>query len=277
MAENNNGQDKNGEAQLQSELPTDNKATEEFELPEDANDRTREQFEKLKKHNQELAQKLEEKERQHTPSVLESLSPKQETQAPLDNNLFAQILNPSGYKHLNQGQIEQAKNDLIDEQGYLKADTLQQKLDALEARAKKAEERAVRAEKSFETYEQTSQTRNANEKYPYLDPNNENFDPGFYRAVKNELMGQMIETGKKDLVAAAEEVKKFYQLKPLKEKQVAQSAVEKQAEKAQINAGVAPSSHGSSAYTGEDYESLVASTRKGVKGSLAERLKRSGY
>jgi hypothetical protein len=278
MAEDNTGQDKNGEAKLQSELPTDNKAAEDFNLPEDVSDRTRQEFEKLKKHNQELAKKLEEKERQSIPSVLDSLSPKQDApaNAPLDTNLFANILNPDGYKHLNKEQIDKVKNDLVDDEGYIKADLLKKRLDDAEKRASDAEKRAADAEKRFENYEQTRETKLANKKYPQLDPKNENFDPGFYRAVKNELIGQMIE-GKKDLLTAAADAAKYYPLKEVKntQKEEEKKVEEKQEKKAQINVSVG--SNRNKAFDGIPDDDLAVATRKGVKGAVGERLKRAGF
>jgi len=83
MNEDTNVQDKEAEGNQQPELHTEQKPNEEAELPEDANDRTREQFEKLKKTNQEMSNKLRDFEnKSNAESVLDSLKPKAAPQAP---------------------------------------------------------------------------------------------------------------------------------------------------------------------------------------------------
>lgn len=264
MNEDTNVQDKEAEGNQQPELHTEQKPNEEAELPEDANDRTREQFEKLKKTNQEMSNKLRDFEnKSNAESVLDSLKPKAAPQAP---NFDFSLKTPT---------IEPDEEQLIDEQGYVNANVLQKSITDAKNRAEKAEREAQAIKSQFVNYEETQQTKLANEKYPELNPHSDKFDNNFYKLVRNELIGQMA-NGEKDVVKAAAEVRKYYKgqtesiEKPAEQKQDTQSD-----EKQQINAGQKRSTQTS--YNDAEESQLITATRLNKKGALAERLKRAGY
>jgi len=264
MQDDTNRQDKDVEREPQSELPSDEKTA---EGSDEMKGRTREEFEKLKRHNQELKQKLEEAEKakQELPDVMGGFRP----------NIPDPNINLGNYPSLNQNQVEDITQQIIDENGYLKADVLTAQLKAANESAKRAEERAKKAEQRFSKYEETSQTREAYSKYPQLNPNSQNFDPNFYKLVRNEMLNQITEN-RRDLVAAAEDVAKLYKPKTPKSEQEKEDMEKKEGQKKQINAGL-PTNLSGRNYSSSPDDALVEATRKGRKGALAERLSRAGY
>lgn len=229
-------------------------------LPDEVSERTREQFEKLKKQNSELKKQLENKQedqQEELPSILDSLRPSQQVNIP-----------PQNYSNLNKKEVEQIKNSFIDKDGYVNTDLLQKELQAANARAKKAEMEAQMTREEVRRFEESRQVREAHEKYPQLDPKSKDFDKDFYDLVKNEMVAQMLR-GESDLIGAAKKVSKFFA-----KKQPQSEPEDKQKEKKkQINATAKTADRGNQ-YTDMD---LVQATRQNVKGALAERLKRAGY
>lgn len=259
MNEDTNVQDKELEGNQEPELHTETKPDGEAELPEDANDRTKEQFEKLKRTNQEMSEKLKAFESQsNSESVLDSLKPKAEPQVP-------------NFDFSKPSEAPSAQEEkLIDELGYVNADVLQRNISEARERAIRAEKEAEAIRNKFVNYEETQQTKLAHEKYPELNPHNsDKFDENFYKLVRNELIGQMM-NGEKDVLKAAESVKKYYSPKKT-EKVVVQDQSE---QKQQVNAGQKKTA---SAYSEKDDSDLIIATRLNKKGALAERLKRAGY
>jgi hypothetical protein len=180
------------------------------ELPEDAKERTRIQFEKLKKHNQELA---EENKRlkgnsQPIPSVLDYLEPANVPHMP-------QVPQPQ-YQQQPQyaPPAPQPEPQLVDENGYVNTDVLTKRLEAAERAQKKAEEaekRALDAESRISRFEQDNETKQLYQAYPELDPLNlDQFNQDAYDLVKNELTSQIVKSGKRDAMKAAERMSKYF-------------------------------------------------------------------
>lgn len=260
MNDDTNVQDKEVDEQPQSDLHPETNQADEAELPQDAKDRTQEQFEKLKQSNQELKEKLEKLETsEEAQSVLDSLKPKAMPQMPdLD---------------LPDSEKKKEEPRLIDERGYVDGQLLEKNLTQAQKRALEAERRAKEVQEKLVRYEETQQTREAHKEFPQLDPNGKNFDKSFYKLVRNELIGQMVE-GKKDLVKAARDVSKIYQPEA-KEETPAETEAQKAEKKEQINSGTRSAPRGA-AYSDLDEQQLAAATRQGKKGALAERLRRAG-
>jgi len=256
MIDNSKGQDNNEEVQPQSEVPAEQKQVDDSGLPQDASERTREQFEKLKRSNQEMKQKLDSlEENVEVESILDSLKPKKAPAMP-------------DFDFMND--TPKKEEPLVDEKGYIDAKKLEHNLIEAKQKAIAAEKQANALREQFVRYEETQQTRAAYEKHPELNPRSKVFDKKFYNLVKNELIGQMIK-GEKDVLKAAATVKNYYKPQVVEEK-----PNNSKEQKQQINAGRKTAPRGVS-YKGADDQALVDATRRGVKGALAERLRRAGY
>lgn len=253
------------EEENQSPVPSEEAQTDE--LPEDAQERTRKEFEKLKENNRKLKEELD-KQRQNQPSVLDSLNP-----------TYGQPqVSAQSFSNLNQSQVDSIAQSLTTkgDDGYEYVDTakLNEALKQANERAKRAEEQARQAQERFSRYEETQQVREAHRAFPELDPKNENYNPTFYNEVRDKLIAQAFR-GEKDLLKAASEVAEIMGIG----KQKAQQAEQKQAkvEQAQTQKQQIASSGTRSTNTQWDHDRLVSGTRMGQPGALAERLKRSGY
>src|SRR5690606_35977906 len=104
---------------------------------------------------------------------------------------------------------------LVDQDGYLDGAKLQNTLNDLNIRLREAEDRAKRAEDDARKTELTQRDfeekqimREVHTKYPTLDPHSDAFDQKFFDAVRNELIGQMME-GQQDPMGAA---KKWHEI-----------------------------------------------------------------
>lgn len=183
------------EAMLTSQKPAEEQIVEEeLTLPDGVSDRTKEQFEKLKEKNRKLAEELKAKAEVKPvhSSVLEDAV---EAYAPQFNNL-------------SQGQVQATAQALIDKEGYLDENRLQQMLDENNRKVQEALDRAKKAEDKIANVEQQSAMDKVHAKYPQLDPYSKTFDPNFYDFVRNDLLGQMAK-GTKDVMAAAKKADEF--------------------------------------------------------------------
>lgn len=252
-----NGQEVVAE-QKQPEAVSTSEKTAESPLPEDTSARTKAEFEKLTQHNKELAEENRRLKETRENSVLDSLKPKPQAEA------------PQNYPFLAPGEKEDIYSKLVDENGYLDAELLRQTLKEANERAKLAEARATRLEQQVSSVEESRQVREAHSKYPMLDPKNPNFDERFYTAVRNELIGQMVQ-GEKDFVKAADNVAGWY--KPVKPEEASEQAAQKEQQVRQIQATTTKGEVKMSS----DYADLVRRTQRGDTAALMERLKRAGY
>jgi len=251
-----NGQDIEVKEQTQTEMPAVEQKPAEGELPQEASERTRQEFEKLKQRNKELAEKLAQHEREATNSVLDSLT--KPVQQIVDNS------------NLPQGQVENIVQNLTDENGYIDEALLKKTLQdasqtasqAVQA-ARQAQEVARQAQERINKYEQDENTKKAYMEFPQADPDNENFDPKFIELVKNEMIGQAMNRIKPNFYEACKKWGAFTQ--------PAQPKVEQVAAKEQINAG------GSNTKQSQSRDSMVEGTLKGDYKSIAARLAASGF
>lgn len=233
MSDEPKGQETIVEEKPQEPVPSSDKPVEEVveeqALPEDVSDRTKEQFEKLKQSNKEMAERLrqlEELKTRPTESALDSLSAPTKTP------------DASSYANLSQGDIDKQYEALVDANGYVDMSLLKKTLSEADRRAAEAAQKANTALEALQKYTETEQTRRAHSKYPELDPQNKEFDEKFYQMVKNELIGQMM-SGERDFVKAADTVAKFYKPnleKAKDEEQKQKEASVKEQQVRQINA-----------------------------------------
>jgi len=262
MPDEQNDQDKEvkevQEEVIASETPAE-------ELPEDVNERTKLQFEKLKQHNKELAEENENlKSRvQSQPSALESLVP----------NQMAAAIAPE----LSNQQVEDIAKDLVDENGFLDEALLRNTLtsanrEVLQARKEAAEARKIASEavNQVNKFGQDREVRIAHKKFPSVDPESSKYDPNFYRLVKNELLNSMYEGKKITFVDACREIQKVYS--PPKDLQnVKVKAVEEYKETVAQKSALNPTGSSRPAQS-SSREELIEGTRKGDAASIAARL-----
>lgn len=261
----------NGQINEEAVSTSEPEQKEEFSLPDDVQERTREQFEKLKAKNKELAEQLRAKE---TPksSVLEELYPQENTSQYQPTGNF-QV---GTFDSLSQKQVKDIQDDFtyVGDDGYKYIDQAK-----LSAALKEANERAEKAAKSAQIandtvrrFEETQQVRETYQSFPQLNPNSTEYDQNFYNLVKGELMNQAMR-GEKNLMKAAKTISESINAYRGQGTQQAQ-AQKVQTQKEQINATT--SAHRGT-YSSADIEELVRGTMLNRPGALAERLKRSGY
>lgn len=180
------------------------------ELPEDASERTKREFEKLKEHNKQLKEKLNTYEK--PPSVLDAYRP-----SGLQN-----ITPPSAqqFSNLNQTQVNQAVASFVDENGYVDVAALNSHLERANAQARAAEQRALvaeqranRVEDRVSRFEVTQQTERLYQSFPELDPDNSAFDGDAYDLVSKELLDQLVKTGEQDAMKAANKMSRYFRTK----------------------------------------------------------------
>lgn len=250
MDPNTNGQEINQEEKLDVVMPTTEKPAEEVNETEGMSDRTREQFEKLRQHNAELAAKLAEKEQTiQQKSVLDELHP------------------------INEAPLSQAEEYQIDEDGTVDVAQLNRVLRETQQAAAQARQEALQAKARAEKLAKERSEEAVHSKFPQLVPGSKDFDPDFFRRVKNELIGQMME-GKENYMEAAETVAKLFQKSNVEEKveeKVEEFKKTTQA-KQNINAGTGTANN----RTYSDDAELAKRTQLGDLDAFRERLKRAG-
>lgn len=204
-----------------SKEPTDEvqEETQEPELPDDAKERTKREFEKLKEHNKQLAEENKQLkgQSQPIPSVLDypsfdmpqvSQEVRQQYMQPVAMPQFY----PQTYPQQNQNQNQ--SQQLVDEQGYVNADVLNKRLEASDnavRRAEEAERRAIEAQQRIARFEQDNETKALYQAYPELDPLNSGvFNRDAYELVRNELTSQIVSTGKRNAIEAANKMSKYF-------------------------------------------------------------------
>lgn len=201
-----------GEGQQPAAVPT---AEEPQGLPEDASERTRREFEKLKEHNRKLAEEnasLKGAQPQR-PSVLEAYLSQPPVQMPQSFAPTPQVAQP---------QVEQIKRDLMAEDGYVNADELERRLrlaEEAEVRARQAEEKAQAALERVGRFEIDAQKKVLYQEYPELDPSHESFDEDAYDLVTKELLDQIVKSGQQDPLKAASKMSKYFRKPKVSEAQ----------------------------------------------------------
>lgn len=260
MPEEQVGQDK--EQDVLEEVTTSETPT---ELPEDAKERTKLEFEKLKEHNRQLAQEVENLKAQtpKQPSALESLVSPDAAQAIAPN--------------LNQQQVDDIVKGLVDDNGYLDQALLEntlrkanQQVAEAKAEAQQARLEAKQALSAVNKFGQDQEVGIAHKAFPNVDPESPTYDPVFFKQVKNELLGAMYEGRKVSFVDACRSVASVYSAKNDSQEVKAKAVEEYKKDVAQKSA-LNPTGT-SRPETGSTKEDLVEGTRKGDAASIAARL-----
>lgn len=240
--------------------------SEELELPDGVTDRAKEQFEKLKAKNKEMAEKL---------SAFEA--PKQ-VERP---SFYEQVPSQAQFPGLSQEQIANQTQSLVDENGYMDVERLNTVLKELNDRAVRAERDAIEAKRGVERYGHTQEVTKAHSEFPELDPDNKSFDPKFYDLVSNHIYGKMMKREKEDLLSAAKYVASSLYDPQAKKAQEAESVSNKQQEAQESKTKRVQAStqvgQGKGQPLPQDHEELVERSRKGDMDAIAKRLQASGY
>jgi len=176
-------------------MPSETKPEVEDSLPDEASDRTKEQFEKLKEKNKELASKLELLEKVNQPeepkiSALDRLRPQSQPVAP-------------------EAPKEEPDEALIDENGYIDEAHLkkvQSKAKNAEEKARIAQQKADDAMRRIEEYEITQEKRRVHSDFPEIDPYSPKFNKDIYDQVSKDMLWNLVNIGKDDFYGATEKV-----------------------------------------------------------------------
>lgn len=251
-----------GEEQQPAVMPTAQEPSNE--LPEDASERTKREFEKLKEHNKKLADELEAVRggQNKPPSLLESYV----LQQPSVSASQQPIVTPN----LAQTQVTEIKRQLVDEQGYLNQDELEARLRKAEEAESRAQEALKEARQSAERvarFEVDAQTKALYAQHPELDPSDESFDPEFYELTKNELLSQLVTGQQQNAIAAANKMRKY-----LPKKQITQQQ-QQVLEQRQQATGLTGTGNANSA--GADFEVLKKQSLTSEE-AMDERIRRAG-
>lgn len=252
--------------------------------------RTKKQVDKLTKSNKELK-----KERDQYKSVIDSLRPEAAAPPPPPPpELTAQprkepektdrVPSAEQYKGLTQDQVDDVFSGMMDKEGYVDGNKLMTLLRNMNDRATRAEQRAQIAEQKAELsvkeqrdFEESQEVRRVHNKYPQIDPKNDDFNEELFDSVRNEMIGQMMQ-GKSDFMAATEKwYNRLYKEEEVATRKEKEEQLEKEDAKAQISATSPRSSSMSGYYKDYELKKLQEDTMAGKKGALAERLRRSGH
>jgi hypothetical protein len=218
----------------------------EFNLPDNAAERTRKEFEKLLAYNKELKAKVRD---------LENSKPKDTV--------------VSNFK----SEVSPDMDDYVDEEGNVDIAKLNQDLKFLKSHALEAKALAEDAKNTIEVEKAVT-------KHPYLDPGSSEYDPQFVELVKDRMARLRLEGEDTSLSRVADEVLRVY--KPtnfsLKEKEEAVAEYKKsQVAKAQVGT-VNPGRNVRVDNSIEDLKAKLYSYNEADRSSaIRERLKKMGY
>lgn len=256
---------KQGQAEVQSE--------DDLALPENASERTKEQFEKLKA-------RLKEKE-----EALAKASAQPKTEPEFDSVLDEFRLPPNSQQtappvvetpNVPQQQIADIQRRFIDAEGNVDVNGLNNALLQAEANARKAQELAYKTQEQLARIEETRQVKEAHKAHPEIDPRSDKFDKKLYGLVRDRLLRNMYQGKNISLVDTVAEIKADIgvQVKP---EEVAQKAVSEYREKQERrNQGPFEPGRGAGRDTVSDSEDLRSRTMRGDSQAVAERLKKLG-
>lgn len=224
----------------------------EFQLPENSNTRTKEQFEKLLKKNKELNQKLSEIE---STNKIEKVN---------YNSIY------ESFKFDKQANDLTVDGDYITDEGEVDIQKLNADLKALKLSTLEARRLAEQAREDVEV-------REAHMRHPYLDPNNLEFDSQFFELVKDRIVRQKFHEGKDiPLVKIADQVLNFYKPSTMSKKEIEKAKQESKMAQQQI-ANTAPVSQGiGKRVEGTDVAELRNRSMRGDEQAIIERLKNIG-
>lgn len=248
--------DAQGQLDTLTDLPTEQnnltESSDEYQMPDTTNDRTKEQFQKLLQSNKELKEQLN------------KLASTKNSESQSYGSVYDSIKSDSV-----QGGT-QGSDSYIDEEGNvdiakLNKDLKEAKMSALEAKAL-----AQKAREDFEV-------REAHMKHPYLNPQSSEFDPTFFELVKDRVLRQKFYENKTvSLGEVADQVISFYTPSSKKSAENAKAIEDFKKAQSQIANNAPLSSSSRARQEGPNLDDLRARTRSGDSKAILERLKNIG-
>lgn len=190
----------------------------EASLPEAASQRTRDEFEKLKKNNRELKERLTSIEAQYGNSVYDTVDRVQTPVQQVVPPVYQPPIPPPDYSYLNQQQVNQIQSQFVSPDGSVDVDGFNRAIAAANQQSRSANDRAYIAEtearmasERIEKFEQSQQVKEAHVAHPELDPTNkEKFDPGFFKLVADRILVNRQVGRNQDLMTIAGDIKQSY-------------------------------------------------------------------
>lgn len=265
------------EEQTAEAMPTSEEPAEQAQvdgsLPDQATERTKAEFEKLKQHNLELSRKLAVAEGRipSASSVLDEVRP---SAVSAHTDQIAGNIQPAP-------TVTQTQTGLVDDGGFVDPSLLNAELLESRRQAEEARRIALETQQTIQRFQESEQVRHVHAQFPQLDPNNiEQFDRTFYDLVKNELHGQFAQ-GKRDLLAAATKVSQLYStLKPTQSNAAQAAAEEAKVKQSKTISNRERASTQTSTSRGTSVpanrEELVRRSYKGDNDAIFARLQASG-
>jgi hypothetical protein len=201
MPDNENGQIPVEETT--TPMPSETKPEDENSLPDEAAERTKEQFAKLTEKNKELAQKLE---------LLEKVNAPPEVPKP---SALERLKGPSQQIEPPTPPVEEPEvsEEFVDKDGYLDEARLKKGFEDSRRKAKDAEEKARLAQQKadeavrrIEEYEITNEKKRVHADFPEIDPYSEKFNPKLYDQVSKDMLWNLVNVGKEDFYGTTAKV-----------------------------------------------------------------------
>jgi hypothetical protein len=242
---------------------------EELSLPEDASDRTRKNFEKIREENRKLKEQLASKgTAQYGSSVFDAF--RGGTNEP--------VIPQDQYGSLNQSQTAAIAQQFVDQEGNVDINGLNQALLSANQRAEQAERRSYDAAERVTRFEETQQVREAHAVFPQLDPESVEFDPEFFDMVRDRMLRYMYEGKNQSLLDAATGISNKYKAEnPVNVAKVEEAAVEKFKQTQELrNQGPIEQGRGEPRQTQGSLDELKQRTRQGDDAALTERMRSIG-
>lgn len=233
-------------------------------LPEDASERTREQFEKLKEANRKLNEENETLKRgtQYGDSVYDGFYGR--TGMASNPRVDSQGFTPQ--------QVDNAAADFIDAQGNVDIVGLNSFLRETREIAEKANKRTDQVAMETKRTVEQQQVATAHDKYPWLDPKSPNFDPTGYELVRDRMVGYYARGRNPALAEVAKEVTGFYTPKSVAVKtETAQKSTENASKKQQASS--VSRGKGQPRAETATVDDLRKATRRGDSNALDERIR----
>lgn len=260
--------------QVDANLPDMAAAT---QLPDEAKDRTRKEFEKLLDENRQLKSKIQ--KQNYGTSVFDSFRPTQT----LPQQPAPQVRTEnSSNGYLNQRQVDSIASQFVDEEGNVDINGLNNALSSAENRAQQAMNIAQKSEERLVRFEESQQAKEAHAIHTWLDPEQPDFDSVKFELVRDRLLREKYYEGKElSLLEAANQVLGIsganaggsFNLNKVKE-----DAINAYKQGLTVRKQQAPleSGKGEPRQLNNNLQELRERTRRGDQNALAERLRNIG-
>lgn len=175
-------------------------AQDDLTLPEEASERTKQQFDKLKQRLAAAEAKAKPPQ-EYGESVYDTFrSPAQPVQ-----------VEAKGLDNLTPQQTENIVQKFVDANGNVDVEGLNRALVEANRAAAQAVQEARMSRQELARFEETQQVRELHAKHPEVDPKSKEFDPELFKLLKDRILREKFFEGKQvDPVAIVRELKSTY-------------------------------------------------------------------